>query len=218
MKIENTGLSPNFSRVNIPVEFCVLHYTACDLQRTLEIFLNPASRVAAHFVIDVNGDCFDLGEFMDGPILKGAHAGVSQVAIDGVTYVSLNAVSIGIELVNYNGNIFPYSDEQYSSLNILLAHLGKRFPSLMRPGRILGHENIAGKRGKADPGVLFDWPRFLSSLSLSIQELHSQHSCSLADLEFLKSEINKTSSDKRGSDFWPSLNLLLEERIARRKN
>jgi hypothetical protein len=27
---------------------------------------------------------------------------------------------------------------------------------------VVGHEDIAGWRGKADPGALFDWPRFFA--------------------------------------------------------
>ncbi|NJL24347.1 MAG: N-acetylmuramoyl-L-alanine amidase [Calothrix sp. SM1_5_4] len=146
--------SPNFSAEVIPVEFVVLHYTAADLRRTLRIFADRACKVCAHFVLDTDGTIYDLGGFWDGDILKGAHAGVSRIEIDGTVYTSLNSMSIGVEIVNLNGNLFPYTDAQYASLETLLAHLLRRFPNLSRPCRILGHETIGRFAGKCDPGVL----------------------------------------------------------------
>ena len=40
--------SPNFDAVQIPVEFLVLHYTAENLQDTLEIFKDTNRKVSSH--------------------------------------------------------------------------------------------------------------------------------------------------------------------------
>ena len=164
MKINNLHRSPNFEEKIIPVEFIVLHYTACNLKRALGIFFSPTSKVAAHFVIDESGEIYDLGDFKNGDIRKGAHAGESNFTLDGKNYEGLNACSVGIEIVNLNGNIFDYTEAQYQALKELTSHLIARFPILSDPNRIVGHEHIAGFRGKADPGAKFDWPRFYRSV------------------------------------------------------
>ena len=71
-----------------------------------------------------------------------------------------NNFSIGIELVNYNGNFYPYTKEQYEALQALLKELKTHYPALKDPNRVLGHEHIASHRGKVDPGHGFDWPLF----------------------------------------------------------
>ncbi len=152
-------LSPNFSTAEIAVEFVVLHYTACSLARTLDIFYDPARKVCAHFVIDEAGQIHDLGGFWDGTVLQGAHAGQSRFAVNGRSWEKLNTCSIGVEIVNLNGNVIPYSEAQYEAITSLLRHLKSRFPALQDPNRVVGHEQIAGFRGKADPGHCFEWSR-----------------------------------------------------------
>ena len=71
-----------------------------------------------------------------------------------------NNFSLGIELVNYNGNFYPYTKEQYEALQALLKELKTHYPALKDPNRVLGHEHIASHRGKVDPGHGFDWPLF----------------------------------------------------------
>jgi N-acetyl-anhydromuramyl-L-alanine amidase AmpD len=156
--------SPNFSDKLIPVEYIVIHYTACSLERTLEIFSDREKKVCAHFVLAENGDLYDLGNFYSGAILEGAHAGETFFNVGDKTLRAFNEFSIGIEIVNLNGNVFPFWDAQYESLKELMLHLKNRFSTLKDPDRIVGHEQIAGHRGKADPGRCFDWTRFYQSI------------------------------------------------------
>jgi len=173
MGLEDTlrsGSSPNFTGDVIPVEFVVVHYTACSLKETLEIFSRPGG-TCAHFVIDVDGTVFDLGDFYTGPARRGAHAGKSVfVDQEGKQWEGLNACSIGIELVNLNGNWFDYPEPQLNVLCELLKHLVERYPSLNDPNRIVGHEHIAGFRGKCDPGMRFDWNRLYSQVYPTYKE------------------------------------------------
>ena len=148
--------SPNRDERRIPVEFLVLHYTAVNLQDTLDIFLNPEKGVSAHLVIDRDGSIYELVDCLEGQALRGWHAGVSQWQ----EWQSFNDFSIGIELINYNGNVFEYSDDQYKSLQLVVEQLKQHYPTLRDPQRVLGHEHIAGYRGKIDPGACFDWSRF----------------------------------------------------------
>lgn len=158
------SFSTNFSADEIPVEFLVIHYSACTLARTLEIFQTPERKVCAHFIIDLDGSIYDLGGFWSGPILRAAHAGKSVFETDGKKWEGLNAFSIGVELISFNGNLMPYPQAQTDSLYALGKQMVSRFPALRDPDRVVGHEHIAGFRGKVDPGLNFDWLAFYKSI------------------------------------------------------
>ena len=162
MKIKRIP-TPNRDDWEIPVEYLVLHYTAVDLQDTLAIFTRPGGVVSAHIVIDTDGSVYELVDCFNGKALRSRHAGPSRWNAKEGLKEQFNDFSIGIELVNYNGNIFSYSEEQYSALVAVIKRLQEHYPSLKNPERILGHEHIAGFRGKADPGLCFDWHRIFQS-------------------------------------------------------
>src|SRR3990167_1412693 len=143
MQVRGELLSPNFNATEIPVEFLVLHYTACSLERALELFMG-AAKTCAHFVLDESGVIYDLGGFLHGPIRQGAHAGESFCIEEGKEWRTFNQFSVGIEIVNLNGNLFPFTPAQYQALADLTRHLRQRFPALANPARIIGHEQIAG--------------------------------------------------------------------------
>lgn len=148
--------SPNRTDRVISVEFLILHFTAVDLQGTLDIFLNPDSQVSAHLVVDLDGSVFEMVDCLEGKALRGWHAGDSCWQ----QWSEFNDFSVGIELVNNNGNLFEFTDAQYESLQWIVTRLKQHYPELSDPERVLGHEHIAGHRGKADPGLCFDWKRF----------------------------------------------------------
>jgi N-acetyl-anhydromuramyl-L-alanine amidase AmpD len=156
--------SPNYDRIEIPVEYAILHYTAGRLESAIRTFRNPATNVSAHLLIDESGDVYELVDCLSGRAYRAHHAGESRWSEGGGTLEGFNDFSLGIELVNPNGNLLPYSDVQYSSLRDVVDVLKSVYPTLQAPARILGHEQIAGWRGKADPGRLFDWRRFFSSV------------------------------------------------------
>lgn len=164
MKIITSYRSPNFTDADIPVEFVVIHYTACTLERTLEIFMDASTEVSAHLVIDLDGSVYEIVPCLSGETKRAWHAGKSrlEVSTGGESRVieSFNDRSIGIELVNLNGNIFPYTEAQYAALSAVIERLKGLYPALRRPEAVVGHEQIAGFRGKADPGRCFEWGRF----------------------------------------------------------
>jgi N-acetyl-anhydromuramyl-L-alanine amidase AmpD len=204
--------SPNFSDQLIPVEFVVIHYTACSLRRTLEIFSGADERkVCAHFVIAENGDLYDLGGFWDGPVRQGAHAGESLFRIGSQEYRAFNKFSIGIEIVNLNGNVFDFTEDQYRTLFALMRHLRDRFPALNDPNRIVGHEQIAGFRGKADPGRRFDWRRFFVAIYGGGRFPERPFVCSAARAEKLAALIQNVPVEERDSpEFWTRISAELE--------
>lgn len=211
MRTSNIFTSPNFASEIIPVQFVVLHYTAADLRRTLEIFGDPDRGTCAHFVLDTDGTVHDLGGFLSGPIRRGAHAGESVVELDGRRYTALNKISVGIEIINLNGNVFPYPEAQYEGLNELIKHLVERFPEVARPGHVLGHEHIAGFRGKCDPGVEFDWSRALAGTGAPLHPLHAEHACREDDLIFVRTLAERAPD--QDDDFWSNLSTELENRV-----
>jgi N-acetyl-anhydromuramyl-L-alanine amidase AmpD len=166
MNIRTTIRSPNFTDLEIPVEFVVLHFTAANLKRTLEIFTDATCEVSAHFVIDRDGTTYELVPCLDGRARRAWHAGKSRMEVatngDSQLVESFNERSLGIELVNVNGNLFPYTEAQYASLFGLIERLKALYPALGRPAAVLGHEQIAGFRGKSDPGLCFEWERFFA--------------------------------------------------------
>ncbi|MDD7805799.1 MAG: N-acetylmuramoyl-L-alanine amidase [Endozoicomonas sp. (ex Botrylloides leachii)] len=149
--------TPNKDNWEIPVDYLLLHYTAVDIQETLAIFMRLGGIVSAHLVIDIDGSVYELIDCLDGRTLRGRHAGPSTWQDGNKTWEKFNDFSIGIELVNYNGNIFPYSPAQYKALILIVKRLQRHYPKLNDCNRFLGHEHVAGFRGKADPGICFDW-------------------------------------------------------------
>jgi len=147
--------SPNQDDRIIPVEFLVLHYTAVSLERTLDIFMDTEIGTSAHLVVDRDGSVFEMVDCLNGLPKRARHAGVSQWG----NWKHFNDFSIGIELVNFNGNIFEYTEAQYRALKAIIDVLKQCYPSLTHPERVVGHEHIAGYRGKIDPGHCFDWQR-----------------------------------------------------------
>ena len=164
MNLITSRRSPNFSDITIPVQFLVLHYTAATLERSLEIFLDPLREVSAHLVIDRDGTVYELVQCLNGDARRAWHAGKSRLAVGAGAEQRLvegfNDCSLGIELVNLNGNVYPYSEAQYAALFAVVEKLKGLYPALESPKSVVGHEQIAGFRGKADPGRRFEWQRF----------------------------------------------------------
>jgi N-acetyl-anhydromuramyl-L-alanine amidase AmpD len=211
--------SPNFAPNEIPVEFLVLHYTACPLTKVLEIFGSREMKTCAHFVIDLNGDLYDLGAFWDGPILQGAHAGESRWQAAGKCWEKLNTCSIGVEIVNLNGNLFPYTNAQYETLKQLTRHLQGRFPALTDPERVLGHEQIAGFRGKVDPGLCFDWARFFGECYTGKSAPRREAELTPPEAAELSARVAAASEAERAdTEFWTSLSTQLEREAKARRS
>lgn len=112
-------------------------------------------RVSAHFYIPRTGA---LVQFVSTHC-RAWHAGVSSFrALDKV-----NDFSIGIELEGCDTEGF--TDKQYRTLTELSRCLMNVYPAITK-NRIVGHSEIAPGR-KTDPGPLFDWDRYNSSLQKS---------------------------------------------------
>ena len=198
------------SAPGIPVEFVILHYTAQSLKGSLDIFLSSRS-VSCHLLIDTQGSVYEMIPCWDGVCKKAFHAGRSVFIdpTDKKQWSQFNDFSIGIELVNWNGNLFPFTKAQYQSLFQTLNHLKKIYPALNSEDRILGHEHIAGFRGKKDPGFLFDWPFLFQELYGKQKQLKSSLTKKqVQSLDFLKENWDDEKAKKislileKNQPFW----------------
>jgi N-acetylmuramoyl-L-alanine amidase len=143
--------SPNFDARRAPPDMIVLHYTGMQTgPAALERMCDPEAKVSAHYMIEEDGGVFALV-----PEERRAwHAGVSFWKGER----DINAVSIGIELVNpgHEWGYRPFPADQVEALIGLLDAIRGRWE--ISDGRILGHSDVAPER-KTDPGELFPWKR-----------------------------------------------------------
>lgn len=147
--------SPNFDSRKGPPDMIVLHYTGMQTgQAALERLCDHQAKVSAHYLIEEDGRIFTLV----AEERRAWHAGVSFWKGER----DINAVSIGIELVN-PGHEFGYRafpDLQIEALIALLDEIRGRWE--IADGRIIGHSDVAPDR-KEDPGELFPWARLAAA-------------------------------------------------------
>ncbi len=202
----------NYDPVEISVEFVVLHYTCVSLEGALEIFQNPDQRASAHLLIDEKGTVYECVPCLDGPCLRAWHAGPSRWK----HWQEFNNFSIGIELVNRNGNLFPYTKWQYRALTLVVRKLLQKYPALTDPNRVLGHEHIAGFRGKIDPGYCFNWSLFFKqtwSDGVSVASLRKPILLEKSRNQFLKIASDILRAGEGSDQQWSLLNRQMENSL-----
>ena len=109
-------------------------------------------KVSAHVLIKRNGEVIQFVPFNK----RAWHAGVSSYKGKN----DCNNFSIGIELEGSDDDIFE--DIQYEQLSLITSLLITEY-DLITKDNIKGHSDIAPER-KTDPGVLFDWDRYLTNV------------------------------------------------------
>ncbi len=136
-------------------DILVLHYTELPLQESLDILCDGARehRVSSHYVLAEDGAIYRLV-----PEDRVAwHAGRSHWR----GRESLNAASIGIEVVNLHGDRYDYPLHQIEALIELCRTILERHPAI-ESRNVVGHSDIAPKR-KIDPGLRFPWSRLAAA-------------------------------------------------------
>ena len=148
----NWNERPNTAGAGCPlIDTVILHYTGMPTGReALERLCCADSRVSAHYLIEENGDIFELV----APERRAWHAGVSSWQ----GRENMNDTSIGIEIVNpgHDHGYQQFPARQIDRLIELLQFLKARFD--IPEDRFLGHSDVAPGR-KQDPGELFPWAR-----------------------------------------------------------
>jgi N-acetylmuramoyl-L-alanine amidase len=143
--------SPNHAArpAGADVDVLVLHYTELPLQESLDILRDETRphRVSAHYVLAEDGTPYRLV-----PEDRVAwHAGRSHWR----GRETLNATSVGIEIVNLHGDRHDYPPTQIAALIELFRGILARHPAIV-PRNVVGHSDIAPRR-KIDPGLRFPW-------------------------------------------------------------
>lgn len=142
--------SPNFSSRNgDSIKAIILHHTdSTTAKSSISWFQSKDSQVSAHYVIDKNGDIYQMVKEAD----KAWHCGDS--ILHGKTNV--NTFSIGIELVG--DGIAEFPREQYNALAWVVQMLKTKYN--IADDWIVGHKDIATPPGrKVDPQP-FNWDMF----------------------------------------------------------
>jgi N-acetylmuramoyl-L-alanine amidase len=127
----------------------ILHYTGMPTaQAALDLLVDPASEVSAHYLIWEEGRIDQLVAESE----RAWHAGKAHWKGES----DLNSASIGIEIVNagHDGGMPPFPDRQIAATVALARDLGSRWK--IRPERVLAHSDVAPMR-KRDPGEAFPW-------------------------------------------------------------
>lgn len=130
--------SPNCAvGVGRTVDTIVLHNTAGSLSGSLARFQDPKAQVSAHYVVDRNGDVYQVVDEKN----VAWHAGNRDV----------NLRSIGIEIVAYNGAL-GMTNEQETAVVALVKGLVKKYG--VRRDNIIPHRKV---RATACPSLV--WPK-----------------------------------------------------------
>jgi len=131
------------------VDMLILHYTGMRSgPEALARLRDPEAGVSSHYLVEEDGRIFRLVD----EARRARHAGVSHWGGRS----ALNAVSIGIEIVNpgHEWGYRPFPALQMAALAELCLDILARHPIPAR--HVLAHSDVAPDR-KEDPGELFDW-------------------------------------------------------------
>jgi N-acetylmuramoyl-L-alanine amidase len=141
----NYGARRGYSRPNC----LILHYTGMPTgEAALKALTDPASEVAAHYLVWENGSIDQLVAERD----RAWHAGKGSWKGES----DLNSASIGVEIVNpgHDGGSPAFPDPQIEATIALARDICARWA--IAPERVLAHSDIAPGR-KRDPGEAFPW-------------------------------------------------------------
>jgi N-acetylmuramoyl-L-alanine amidase len=134
----------------VPVTYLILHHTAAPLPSALDILRgkDPQHKVGIHYL--VSDEAVPRVFKLASEEFSTSHAGKSK----WLNIKSMNQASIGIEIVNLDGNTKAYPKEQISKVLSLSLDIIKRYQ--IPATNVLAHSDIAIGR-KVDPGINFPW-------------------------------------------------------------
>ena len=154
LRIEQGADSLGSEVRKLPVQALILHHTGGNLAGSYDVLQGRKSshRVGIHYLVTDEKPPRVIAMVPESKVAY--HAGKSGWRqFDG-----LNQPSIGIEIINLDGNIHPYPAAQQELVAKLCADILRRHPSIL-PTEVLAHSDIAIGR-KIDPGLLFPWADF----------------------------------------------------------
>ena len=144
---------------NSRIRQIVLHHTAENFERSFEILIGDTTiQASSHYLIndEPTKKHPDVIYNLVPDNLRAWHAGSSEWRRE----INLNNTSIGIEIVNLNGNIHQYSEKQIEAVIFLVKELIEKYH--VSPVNIVAHSDISPGR-KIDPGSLFPWKQLFDN-------------------------------------------------------
>ena len=166
LRIEQGPVSVGSEPRKGKVTALILHYTASPLPAALDVLQGhkETHRVGVHYI--VTDELLPRVIQLVPETMSAFHAGKSGWRnLEG-----MNQHSIGIEIINLDGNVHPYSVAQTEVLFTLCADIISRHQ--IKPTEVLGHSDISVGR-KIDPGSLFPWAK-LASLGVGAWPLRDE--------------------------------------------
>lgn len=155
MRIDRRSPNHDARPAGTAVDMLILHYTGmADATAAVDRLCDPAAKVSAHYLVHEDGATLRLVD----EERRAWHAGQSRWRGRD----DINAVSIGIEMVN-PGHQFgyrAYGQAQMAAVIELCRDITARHAIPAR--HVLGHADVACGR-RADPGELFDWARLAAA-------------------------------------------------------
>lgn len=153
--INRTFNSPNHSaRSGHTITMLVLHATAGTARSALAWLTNKAARVSAHYLIDKQGQVYQLVDDDRAAWHAGRSSWRGQEAI--------NERSIGIEIENANDGRDPYPAVQLEALVQLAKDKIQQYH--IAADMVVRHADIALPRGRKTDPAGFAWANFLRQL------------------------------------------------------
>jgi N-acetylmuramoyl-L-alanine amidase len=132
------------------IRYLILHHTAASLPSSIQILQGKSetNKVGIHYLV-CNKPQPQVYRFAPEHLAT-SHAGKSAWRQDQ----SLNQSSVGIEIVNLDGNLNPYPPSQIAQIIALCQEIIIRYK--IDPTHVLAHSDVSIGR-KKDPGSLFPW-------------------------------------------------------------
>ncbi|HZG14781.1 MAG TPA: peptidoglycan recognition family protein [Candidatus Bathyarchaeia archaeon] len=145
------------------IRYIVIHDTEGSYQSAINWFQNPASSVAAHYVIrSSDGQITQMVNNKD----VGWHA--------GNWYVNMHSIGLEHEGIMLEGADW-YTERMYRASAKLVKYLAEKYEIPLDRAHIIAHEEIPGltqARHKAmheDPGAFWDWEHYFELLGAPIK-------------------------------------------------
>ena len=159
MNIINVDYNKNQTRIVTDKKLIVAHWAGCSFKTCLSWFKSAHNkRSSAHYIIDINGDVYQLIDNRD----ISWHAGVSvykdyPTVLNGVDWFSLNVCSIGVELAGPPSilSLPGWPDAQINAFITLCSSIKVEYPLI----KLTDHSTIAAYAKKDTTGKIIDYKR-----------------------------------------------------------
>ncbi|WP_107415865.1 N-acetylmuramoyl-L-alanine amidase [Actinacidiphila paucisporea] len=146
------------------IDYIVIHDTESSYDSAVATFQNPASRVAANYVMRAS----------DGAVTQSV-AGKDLAFHAGNYWFNMHSIGIEHEGFAAHGATW-YTQVQYENTAALVTYLAAKYHVALDREHIIGHDNVPGPVDASvagmhwDPGPYWDWNRFMEMVGAPVAE------------------------------------------------